>query len=228
MAILMIYFINIMINLRIEKKFIFGKYQNDFVEKLLLINNFSKIYPDREISSIYLDTLNFDSARDNINGTNNRKKIRIRWYNDDLEKVYLEEKNKRNFYVWKNILKMNISSNKDNLLNNLKKSFYKPSNPSSSNYNYNFILKTNYKRNYWISNNKKIRATIDTEINASPAKDMNNVIELPETILEFKFSPSSEIFFRDFLSQKGLNIRSKKYSKYIQSFIALEESGLIN
>ena len=60
MAILMIYFINIMINLRIEKKFIFGKYQNDFVEKLLLINNFSKIYPDREISSIYLDTLNFD------------------------------------------------------------------------------------------------------------------------------------------------------------------------
>jgi SPX domain protein involved in polyphosphate accumulation len=228
MAILMIYFINIMINLRIEKKFIFGKYQNDFVEKLLLINNFSKIYPDREISSIYLDTLNFDSARDNINGTNNRKKIRIRWYNDDLEKVYLEEKNKRNFYVWKNILKMNISSNKDNLLNNLKKSFYKPSNPSSSNYNCNFILKTNYKRNYWISNNKKIRATIDTEINASPAKDMNNVIELPETILEFKFSPSSEIFFRDFLSQKGLNIRSKKYSKYIQSFIALEESGLIN
>ena len=215
-------------NSRIEKKFVFGKYQDDLIEKLLLINNFSKIYPDREISSVYLDTLNFDSAKDNINGVNERKKIRIRWYNNDLEKVYLEEKNKRNFYVWKNILKMNISSNKDNLLNNLKKSFYKPSNPSSSNYNYNFILKTNYKRNYWISNNKKIRATIDTEINASPAKDMNNVIELPETILEFKFSPSSEIFFRDFLSQKGLNIRSKKYSKYIQSFIALEESGLIN
>ena len=51
---------------RIEKKFIFGKYQNDFVEKLLLINNFSKVYPDREISSIYLDTLNFNFAKDNI------------------------------------------------------------------------------------------------------------------------------------------------------------------
>ena len=35
---------------RIEKKFVFGKYQNDYVEKLLLINNFSKNYPDRKIS----------------------------------------------------------------------------------------------------------------------------------------------------------------------------------
>ena len=215
-------------NLRIEKKFIFGKYQNDFVEKLLLINNFSKIYPDREISSVYLDTLNFDSAKDNINGVNERKKIRIRWYNNDLEKIYLEEKNKRNFYVWKNILKMNISTDKNSLIDDLKKNFNMLNNTSNSNHNCNFILKTNYKRNYWISDNKKIRATIDTEINASPVKNMTNIIELPETILEFKFSPSSETSFRDFLSQKNLNIRSKKYSKYIQSFIALEESGLIN
>ena len=194
----------------------------------LLKLGMKELYPCRIIKSCYFDNDHLTFFQDSEEGVLPRKKVRIRWYNDDLEKVYLEEKNKRNFYVWKNILKMNISSNKDNLLNNLKKSFYKPSNPSSSNYNCNFILKTNYKRNYWISNNKKIRATIDTEINASPAKDMNNVIELPETILEFKFSPSSEIFFRDFLSQKGLNIRSKKYSKYIQSFIALEESGLIN
>ena len=90
-----------------------------------------------------------------------------------------------------------------------------------------FILKTNYKRNYWLSNNGKIRATIDTEINASPADDSTKVIQLPETILEFKFSPESEIFFRDFLSQKNLNLRSKKYSKYIQSFIALEDTALI-
>ena len=36
-----------------------------------------------------------------------------------------------------------------------------------------------------------IRATIDTEINTSPACDLNKVIYLPETILEFKFSPNS-------------------------------------
>ena len=211
---------------RIEKKFIFGKYQNDFVEKLLLINNFSKVYPDREISSIYLDTLNFNFAKDNINGVSERKKIRIRWYNNDLKRIYLEEKNKRNFYVWKNVSKMNIFTNKNNLISDLKKNIFDPKNITTN--NYNFVLQTNYKRNYWLSNNGKIRATIDTEINTSPAYDLTRVIELPETILEFKFSTNSEAFFRDFLSQKGLNIRSKKYSKYLQSFITLEESGLIN
>ena len=115
-------------NLRIEKKFVFGKYQNDLVEKLLLINNFSKIYPDRNISSIYLDTLNFDFVKNNINGINERKKIRIRWYNDNLEKVYFEEKNKRNFYVWKNISKINISSEKDNFIKNLKNFLSKSNN----------------------------------------------------------------------------------------------------
>ena len=86
-------------NSRIEKKFVFGKYQNDFVEKILLINNFSKVYPDRTISSIYLDTLNFDFVKDNINGISERKKIRVRWYNDDINIIYLEEKNKRNFFI---------------------------------------------------------------------------------------------------------------------------------
>jgi len=210
---------------RIEKKFVFGKYQNDFIEKLLLINNFSNIYPDRYISSIYLDTLNFDFAKDNINGVNERKKIRIRWYNNELKNIYFVEKNKSNFYVWKNIAKLNIVSNKKNFLDSLKMSLSKINN--INHHNHNFILKTNYKRNYWLSNNGKIRATIDTEINTSPANNFSQIIRLPETILEFKFSPSLECYFRDFFSLLNLNIRSKKYSKYIQSFIALEESGLI-
>tara|TARA_B110000444_G_C18574092_1_gene470817 strand:+ start:15 stop:668 length:654 start_codon:yes stop_codon:yes gene_type:complete len=215
-------------NSRIEKKFVFGKYQNDFIEKILLINNFSKVYPDRVINSIYLDTLNFDFAKDNINGISERKKIRIRWYNDEINKIYLEEKNKRNFFIWKNISKLDIFTSEKNLLKDLKIFLNNSKNMKYNNYNYNFILKTNYKRNYWLSANGKIRATIDTEINASPAYNKSKIVCLPETILEFKFSQNLESYFRDFFSQKHLNIRSKKYSKYIQSFLALEESGLIN
>ena len=51
---------------RIEKKFVFGKYKEDFLEKILLANGFSKLYPSRYISSIYIDTLNFDFARQAI------------------------------------------------------------------------------------------------------------------------------------------------------------------
>ena len=67
-------------NLRIEKKFVFGKYKEDFIEKILLINGFTKLFLPRKINSIYLDTQNFDFAKDNINGISKRKKIRFRWY----------------------------------------------------------------------------------------------------------------------------------------------------
>ena len=212
---------------RIEKKFIFGNNESDYVKKILLVNNFQKLYPDRYISSIYIDTLNFDSAKDNINGVSERKKLRVRWYNDDFNNVYFEKKNKRNFFVWKNVKKLASNIDKNNLINKIQSLLSCPNEIIDSNYNYNMILKINYKRNYFISSHGQIRATIDTEINTCSALNFNNVITLPETILEFKFPKNSENYFRSFFSYRGLNIRSKKYSKYIQSFIALEDSGLI-
>jgi|TARA_B110000971_G_scaffold207905_1_gene232571 hypothetical protein len=212
---------------RIEKKFIFPNQASDLVKKILLGNNFKKLYSDRYITSIYIDNLNFDSAKDNINGVNERKKFRVRWYDDDLNKIYFEQKNKNNFFVWKNIKKLELDINKKNLINKIYELLSNNNKYIDTNYNYKMVLKINYKRSYFISDQGEFRATIDTEINTSPVLDFNKVIRLPETILEFKFSKNSESYFRDFFSLRGLNIRSKKYSKYIQSFIALEESGFI-
>ena len=91
-------------DLRIEKKYVFGKHKEDFLENTLINNGFIKSFLPRKISSIYLDTENFNFAKDNINGVSKRKKIRFRWYNDDLKDIFLEEKNKQNFQVKKNIL----------------------------------------------------------------------------------------------------------------------------
>jgi len=213
---------------RIEKKFIFPNQASDLVKKILLGNNFKKLYSDRYITSIYIDNLNFDSAKDNINGVNERKKLRVRWYNNDFNKIYFEEKNKNNFLVWKNIKKLELDITKKNLINKINELLSNNNKYIDTSYNYKMVLKINYKRSYFISDQGEFRATIDTEINTSPVLDFNKVIRLPETILEFKFSQISESYFRDFFSLRGLNIRSKKYSKYIQSFIALEESGLIS
>lgn len=212
---------------RIEKKFIFPNQASDLVKKILLGNNFKKLYSDRYITSIYIDNLNFDSAKDNINGVNERKKFRVRWYDDDLNKIYFEQKNKNNFFVWKIIKKLELDINKKNLINKIYELLSNNNKYIDTNYNYKMVLKINYKRSYFISDQGEFRATIDTEINTSPVLDFNKVIRLPETILEFKFSKNLESYFRDFFSLRGLNIRSKKYSKYIQSFIALEESGFI-
>lgn len=212
---------------RVEKKFVLGKYQEDYLKKILIINGFTKYFVPRKISSIYLDTLNFDFAKDNINGVSKRKKIRFRWYNDDCSKIYLEEKNKQNFFVRKNISKAINFENKGNLVQNLGK-YFLSLNKTYNNFNYKFVLQTNYLRSYWISNDKKIRATIDTNIKASPINNLNRKLELNDTILEFKFLPSNEKFFRNFFYLNNFNLRSKKYSKYLQSFYILEDSGLIN
>ena len=212
---------------RVEKKFVLGKYQEDFLKKILITNGFTKYFVPREISSIYLDTLNFDFAKDNINGVSRRKKIRFRWYNDDYSKIYLEEKNKQNFFVKKNISKAIDFATKKDLVQNLKE-YLLNLDKIHNNFNYQFILKTNYLRSYWISNDKKIRATIDTNLNTSPINNLSRRFELNETILELKFSPSNEKFFRNLFIQNNFNLRSKKYSKYLQSFYILEESGLIN
>lgn len=212
---------------RIEKKFVFGKYKVDFLEKILISKGFIKSFSSRNVSSIYLDTFNFDFVKDNINGVSQRKKIRFRWYNDDFSKIYLEEKNKQNFLVKKNISKA-INLKKDqNLVQNLQK-YFLSLDQIYNNFNFRFVLKTNYLRSYWINNEKNIRATIDTNLSTSPINDLNRKLDLNETILEFKFSPSNEGLFRNLFSQNNFNLRSKKYSKYLQSFSILDDSGLIN
>ena len=212
---------------RIEKKFIFGKFKEDQLEKILLSSGFSRLYPSRYISSIYLDTLNFDFAKDNINGVSKRKKIRFRWYNNDYTNIYLEEKNKQNFLVKKKFRKVFKFDENINFIENLK-SYFLSLKRFNKNYNFKFILKTSYLRTYWISNDRKIRATIDSNIIASPINDLNRNLNLNETILEFKFSSISEKNFRNLFHNYNLNLRSKKYSKYLQSFLLLDDAGLIN
>ena len=98
----------------------------------------------------------------------------------------------------------------------------------NNNFNNKLVLKTNYKRSYWLSNNKKIRATIDINLNANSINFFKKKIYFNDTILEFKFSPKDENYFRIFYLNKISYLRSQKYSKYIRSFLELENSGLIN
>ena len=66
---------------RIERKFTVGVNNYEFFEKFLKLNSFKRTYENRDVSSIYFDTLNYDFLRANIDGVGSRKKYRIRWYN---------------------------------------------------------------------------------------------------------------------------------------------------
>ena len=78
--------------MRYEKKFRVTIAQNPLLAKLLSKFNFKIQYPDRNISSIYYDTLDFQLYKDSIEGVFKRKKIRLRFYNKVFDKINLEKK----------------------------------------------------------------------------------------------------------------------------------------
>jgi len=69
-------------NFRFERKWVF---KNVAKETLLLSLLNSKLFfieqfNERVVNSIYFDTLSLKSAVDNLDGVNDRKKYRVRWY----------------------------------------------------------------------------------------------------------------------------------------------------
>ncbi len=213
---------------RVERKFIVGTNNYEFFEKFLKFNSFKKVYKNREVSSVYFDTLNYDFLRANIDGIGFRKKYRIRWYNNDYKNIFFEEKSKKNFLVFKKVKKINFSFNKEKFSENLNDFFLSDKDLNSKDYNLQIVLKTNYNRSYWLSNDKKIRATIDKNLNTSPHSSLNKIIKLPEIILEFKYLPEYENYFRFFFKRFGSGLRTVKYSKYVKSFFELNNSGFVN
>ena len=212
---------------RIERKFIIGLTNNDFFEKILKLNCFHNPYKNRTVNSIYFDTNDYSFLRANIDGVSFRKKIRVRWYNNDLNNFFFEEKVKRNFLVSKKIEKINFLFNIKSFQDSLDKYLNSEINNNFTDSNYKIVLKTNYKRSYWLSNDKKIRATIDTNLKTSPGYDLGKNIYLSESILEFKYLPRYENYFRNFFKEIESGLRAVKYSKYVRSFFELNNSGLI-
>ena len=212
---------------RIERKFIIGLSNNDFFEKILKLNCFHNPYENRKVNSIYFDTNDYSFLRANIDGISFRKKIRIRWYNSDLNNIFFEEKVKRNFLVSKKIEKINFSFYIKSFQESLDKYLNSEINNNLIDSNYKIVLKTNYKRSYWLSNDKKIRATIDTKLSTSPGYDLDKNIYLSDSILEFKYLPKYENYFRNFFKEIESGLRAVKYSKYVRSFFELNNSGLI-
>ena len=64
---------------------------------------FFKVYPERQVNSVYFDTLDLDSFTENLAGISTRRKVRLRWYgryHHHAESVF-EVKFKRNRLGWK-------------------------------------------------------------------------------------------------------------------------------
>ncbi len=209
---------------RFERKWIFNS--NNY---LALINSlirsnlfFKKHYPKRRVNSIYFDTSNYVSIRQNLDGVSSKKKIRIRWYGEQnkLIKPVLEIKTKKGSETKKESFKINELNDlkfpdlknleiiKD--IVNLKTKSKKIIHP---------ILTTNYDREYFISDNGKIRATIDYNLKSIYLKNLSQLDIVKNfslaCILEFKYSNKLDRYVRKNL--KNITLRLSKNSKFVNS-----------
>ena len=209
---------------RFERKWIFKS--NNY---LVLINSlirsnlfFKKHHPKRRVNSIYFDTSNYASIRENLDGVSNKKKIRLRWYGntDRITNPILEIKSKKGLetkkenikiseldnLIFRSLKNLEIIQNKINERIKTKKTIYP-------------ILTTNYDREYYISYNDKIRATVDYNLKSRFLKNLTQMDIIKNftkvCILELKYPIKSDQYVRSNL--KHITLRLSKNSKFINS-----------
>ena len=210
---------------RFERKWLFKS--NNFlalINALIRSNLFFRTqYPPRDVNSVYFDTYNYTSIRQNLDGVSNKKKIRIRWYGKKNKMInpMIEIKSKKGFETKKENIKIKELDNIE--LNNLDKIKNQLNKKLKSKKNITPILSTHYEREYLISLNGKIRATVDYNLKSI---FLNNLSQIDNTknfknicILELKYSTNLDKYVRKNL--KDISLRLSKNSKFVNS--ALEK-----
>ena len=212
---------------RLEKKFVYE--HGDVSYKYFLMSGmFKEVYPKRIVNSIYLDTDAYQDVWDNINGFGNRKKIRIRWYNNlNNSKVFLEIKKKIGFVTQKKVEELGKFKNLGELDFFIKEEKYIKTNLLfSKKINLKKTLLIQYQRNYYELPDKKLRVTVDNNLKIYQ-NSSSNFINLDKTIIELKYDVKHSSYVNNFIKKNYLSNRNQKFSKYVNSFIEINENAYI-
>ena len=209
---------------RYERKWVFDNNFSDIYNSLLKSKfYFNNSFPDRKVNSIYFDDFSNTSVKENLDGENDKTKIRIRWYGKNsyiLKRPKLELKIKKNFQNYKIIKNLdvldglNIKKLEDvKIISKIVNSLYKKKMiiPVST---------THYDRSYLISSNNCIRSTVDKNLKVS--KFNNNFFipifkEFNKIILELKYQKKYDDYVRKNIN--NISSRFSKSSKYIYSMM---------
>ena len=214
---------------RIEKKFVFLPGDKRKIDHLKTVGFFKKIYFNRRVNSIYFDTIDLNCLWDNINGFSNRNKFRVRWY-DDIQnsEVFFEKKTKINQTTQKTKISLGKFKNELDLNLFIKSNDFVNAIFKVTSLNLVQVLSVSYNRDYFIDTESKLRITFDQKITThqnSEGKFYKNFADLNNNILEFKYSNENSQYVRKKMYDLNFNVRNQKFSKYVQSFMILNEMG---
>ena len=209
---------------RFERKWVY--YSNN---SLNLINSlirskffFRYQFPKRKVNSIYFEDKNYSSIIQNLDGVNKKKKLRLRWYGDKSKIIdpKFEFKNKIGFISKKKQIKIEEFNELDfPKILNLKK-IHDVINQKKFNRKIIYpLISTHYEREYLVSADSSIRATVDNNLECIHLKNFSQ-IKLNKnfsniTLLEIKYPTNLDDLLRKKLND--ITLRLSKNSKYIYS-----------
>ena len=220
---------------RYERKFIVPLHMEGIVPSIInsVFPEFSEIYNERRINSIYFDTANFDLALEHINGFKERRKVRIRYYGNHYRArgPSLESKIRDGLlgYKLKIILDdFDINTLSESTINLLTTDEIRKQ-INNEFFNLSPKVFVTYLRSYYLSICGNFRITFDRSIDYYSLLDSyylipqnNNFINEKHCLIELKYNLENDSIAANI--SKRLNFRLTNNSKYIN---ALLSNGLI-
>lgn len=190
-------------------------------------SGFRSPYPERQVNNIYFDTWDYRAYAENLAGVSERSKLRYRWYGDSPGPApgQLEVKQKRNHFGWK--LRFKISDtiwepgySWQDIRAGLKAALpldaqlWLAQNPLP-------VMLNRYRREYFVTANGLIRATIDTDQRAYdqrrwPEPNFEIAAIMQSTlVMEFKFARKDRQQAAALLGT--IPVRIGRHSKYMNA-----------
>jgi hypothetical protein len=201
---------------------------------------FREAYAPRQVNSLYLDTLSFDSLNDHIEGVPERRKLRFRWYGAGLGSArgQMELKGKQERAGWKIIqpvqglidfvhcdwgairrdMLVGLDGGPDDKQKLLFQELVGAARP--------FVL-TSYRRHYYVSADGRVRLTIDDILRAYDQllyarPNLSFRTLLPDVfVVELKSDVQHAAYLSDVLVEFPLRVH--RHSKYVTAVSSLLE-----
>ncbi len=195
---------------------------------------FVRPFPARWVRNVYFDTWDCRAFSDNLGGASARAKVRYRWYGESAmpDAGTLEVKRKRNFFGWK--LQYEVAQTpyqpraswqeiRHAMLAGLAPEGRRwlEDNPLP-------VLINRYRRRYFESADRKIRATVDTGLGIWDQRfdshpNHHRRANLPAVlVVEFKFARQDRNLASDVL--RSVPLRVSRFSKYATGLLGIRAS----
>lgn len=209
---------------RYELKFVLTNNELNLLDSFLKINKFKNVYPRRMVNSIYFDTNEFTSIKENLSGIANRDKVRLRWYGNNSSIPQLELKKKRgrigtkNNYKIEHLKDLNLDMLTSRQIHKTTFSYLKENRKDLiiDKY-YTPIVYIGYERDYF-ELEEGIRLTIDKKIHFKHLiidRPVNKIkkINHNKIVVELKFGLKKIDHIKNLIKKSGLV--PERHSKYL-------------